>query len=84
MEAAQEEGYEVEMSSINTPEVGRYDFEREKLDMILIAPQVRYKRKSITDMASPYGTVVEDIEPVTYGMVDGKKLFQQIKEALEL
>jgi len=51
--------------------------------MVLIAPQVRYKRKSLTEMAEPFGIVVEPIESVTYGMVDGEKLFSQITAALE-
>jgi PTS system cellobiose-specific IIB component len=83
-EAAKEYGIILETSSINTPEVGRYDFKGNYVDMVLIAPQVRYKRKSITEMAGPHGTVVENIDPVTYGMVDGVKLFEQIKRALEL
>jgi PTS system cellobiose-specific IIB component len=84
MEAAKAQGVDLEMSSINTPEVGRYDFKEKYVDMVLVAPQVRYKRKSITEMAGPHGTVVQDIDTVTYGMVDGEKLYEQIKEALSL
>ena len=84
IEAAKAQGFDLVMHAITTPEVGRYDFKEQYVDMVLVAPQVRYKRKSITEMAGPYGTVVENIETVTYGMVDGEKLFEQIKEALKL
>jgi PTS system cellobiose-specific IIB component len=83
-EIAHAKGVDLDMSALETPLIGRYDFEKNRVDMVLVAPQVRYKKKSITKMASPYGTVVEDIEPVTYGMVDGEKLYAQIREALNL
>jgi cellobiose-specific phosphotransferase system component IIB len=34
-------------------------------------------------MAAPYGIVVQDIEPTTFGMMDGEKLFEQIKRAIQ-
>lgn len=83
-EIARTKGVDLDMSALETPQIGRYDFEKNRVDMVLVAPQVRYKKKSITQMASPYGTVVEDIEPVTYGMVDGEKLYAQIRQALNL
>ena len=84
IEAATAQGFDLEMAAVTTPEVARYDFKEKYVDMVLIAPQVRFKRKSITEIASPLGTVVENIDTITYGMVDGEKLFEQIKEALNL
>ena len=82
-EAAEAEGVNLEMMSCTTPDSARWDFEKDYVDVVLIAPQVRYKRKSLAKMAEPYGTVVEPIDFVTYGMVDGEKLYRQIMTALE-
>ena len=81
IKAAQEAGVEFEMKSISNQEMGIYDFDMHPVDIILVAPQVRFKRRSIKEMAEPRGIIVEDIEPITYGMVDGEKLFQQILTA---
>jgi PTS system cellobiose-specific IIB component len=80
---AEAAGIKLEMMAIETPEVARWDFETNHMDMVLIAPQVRYKRKSITKASEPYGTIVELIDSVSYGMVDGEKIFQQIMAAFE-
>ena len=80
---AEAAGVKLEMMAIETPEVARWDFETNSMDLVLIAPQVRYKRKSITKASEPYGTIVEIIDSVSYGMVDGEKIFQQIMAALE-
>jgi PTS system cellobiose-specific IIB component len=50
---------------------------------VLVAPQVRYKRKSIAAAGAPYGVIVIDIDPVVFGMVEGEKLFQQIMTAIK-
>ena len=63
-------------------EIAVYDFAAKPVDMILIAPQVRYKKRSVTEMAAPYGIVVQDIAPTVFGMVDGENLFQQIRLAV--
>jgi PTS system cellobiose-specific IIB component len=82
-EAAKASGVDLEMMSCTTPEVGRWDFKENYVDVLLIAPQVRFKRKSLTQQAGQYGTVVDVIESVTYGMVDGEKLFQQVMAMYE-
>ena len=82
-EAASAAGVELEMMSCTTPDAARWDFEKDYVDVILIAPQVRYKKKSLTKQAGQYGTVVDAIEAVTYGMVDGEKLFKQIMTMME-
>jgi PTS system cellobiose-specific IIB component len=83
IEAANAAGVEIEMMSCTTPDAARWDFKENYVDVLLIAPQVRYKKKSLTQQAGQYGTVVDDIDAVTYGMVDGEKLFKQITDMLE-
>ena len=81
IKAAQAAGFEFEMTSISNQQMAIYDFDACPLDIILVAPQVRFKRRSIKKMADPRGIIVKDIDPVTYGMVDGEKLFQTILAA---
>ena len=82
-EEAEAAGVKMDMLAIETPEVARWDFETNYMDIVLVAPQVRFKRKSIAKACEPYGTIVEVIDTVSYGMVDGEKIFQQIVAALE-
>ncbi len=81
-EAAQAQGHEMAIHALSVGEVVSYDFAAKPVDIVLIAPQVRYKKKSVTEMVSKYGIVVQDIEPMTFGMVDGEKLFAQIRQAV--
>ena len=81
IKAAEEAGVGFEMVSLSAQQMGIYDFDAHPVDIILVAPQVRFKRRSIKQMAEPRGIIVQDIEPITYGMVDGEKLFQQILAA---
>ena len=82
-DAARAAGVPFELHAITTPEIARWDFQTNYVDIVLVAPQVRYKRKSIAEVAAPYGIIVQDIDPVTFGMVEGEKLFQQIWAAIK-
>jgi PTS system cellobiose-specific IIB component len=82
-EAAEKAGVPFELQAINVPEMGRWDFAVNYVDIVLVAPQVRYKRKSIAQAAAPYGIIVQDIDPILFGMVEGEKLFQQVMTAIE-
>lgn len=81
-EAAKAAGVPFELQAITTPEIARWDFQAHYVDVVLVAPQVRYKRKSIAEAAAPYNIIVQDIDPIIFGMVDGEKLFQQIQAAV--
>jgi PTS system cellobiose-specific IIB component len=73
----------VQMHAITTPDVGVWDWEAHWVDVVLVAPQVRYKRKSIAQAANPLGIIVQDIDVITFGMVDGDKLFAQVRAAIQ-
>jgi len=81
IKAAEEAGVPFEMVSLSAQQMGIYDFDANPADIVLVAPQVRFKRRSIKQMAEPRGIIVQNIEPITYGMVDGEKLFQAILAA---
>lgn len=82
IQAAKRRGHELDIHAVSVGEIAIFDFGAKTLDLILIAPQVRYKKKSLTQLAAPYGIRVEDIDPVTFGMVDGEKLFQKIIDSV--
>jgi PTS system cellobiose-specific IIB component len=82
-EAAKAAGIPFDLHAITTPEIARWDFETDYVDVVLVAPQVRYKRKSIAAAAAPFNIIVQDIDPIMFGMVDGEGLFKQILAAVE-
>jgi PTS system cellobiose-specific IIB component len=82
-EAAKAKGLDVEMTLLSAAEAAIYDFRAKPVDVVLIAPQVRFKKRSIAQAAAPLGIPVEDIESITYGMMDGEKLCEQIQRALK-
>jgi PTS system cellobiose-specific IIB component len=81
-EAAAAAGHTLTIHAVSVGEIALYDFANKLVELILIAPQVRYKKKSLSERAAPHGIVVQDIEPTTFGMVDGEKLFKQIEQAV--
>lgn len=82
IEAARSRGHDLTIHALSVGQIAGHDFAARPVDLILIAPQIRYKKKSITALAGPHGIVVQDIEPTTFGMVDGERLFDQIAQAV--
>lgn len=58
------------------------DFGKDAVDVVLVAPQIRFLRKGIQKLASPHGIPVIVIEPLSYGMADGESLLQQVMNAI--
>ena len=82
-QAAESSGHTLTIRAVSVAEIGIYDFVAKPIDLVLVAPQVRFMKKSVAKMAALYGIVVQDIEPTTFGMMDGEKLFEQIKQAVQ-
>ncbi len=59
-----------------------WDFGKDPVDVVMVAPQVRFLRKRIQKLASPHGIPVIVIEPMSYGMADGESLLQQVMSAI--
>ena len=81
--AAEAAGVPFELKAIETAEMSRWDFAENPMDVVLIAPQVRFKKKSIEQAAGPHGSIVLNIDSVAYGMIDGEAIFNQIMEAIK-
>jgi PTS system cellobiose-specific IIB component len=82
-QAAEEANIPFELRALSVPQFGRWDPDSEKIDVILVAPQVRYKRRSITELMTPRGIIVQDIDSIDYGMVNGENILKKIMTALE-
>ncbi len=81
--AACSAGVEIELQAIDSVRMSLWDFENNHMDVILVAPQVRFKKRSITEKAEPLGSVVQDIDTVAYGMMDGEKILAQVLAAVK-
>jgi PTS system cellobiose-specific IIB component len=81
--AAEAAGREMELRAVDSSRMGMWDFESDCMDIILVAPQVRFTKRGIISRAEPYGVIVQDIDTIAYGMVDGEKIFAQVIEALQ-
>ena len=76
-------GQLMELKAVDATTMSLWDYEKDTMDVILVAPQVRFKKRGIIKQAEPYGVIVTDIDTIAYGMVDGEKIFEQVLEALE-
>jgi len=81
--AAEAAGRDMELKAVDSSRMGMWDFEKDSMDIILVAHQVRCTKRGIIQRAEPYGVIVQDIDTIAYGMVDGEKIFVQVIEALE-
>jgi len=81
-EVAADKGVDMELKAIEVPTIGAWDFNENPVDMVLIAPQARFKKPSVTKAAEPFGIIVDNIDTIAYGMIDGEMIFAQIMEAL--
>jgi PTS system cellobiose-specific IIB component len=81
--AATAAGRDIELKAIDSMSITFWDYEKDRMDVILVAPQVRFKKRGIAEKAEPQGTVVQDIDTVAYGMMDGEKILAQVLESIK-
>ena len=82
-QAASDSGRLMELKAVDATTISLWDYDKDTMDVILVAPQVRFKERGIIQKAEPYGVVVQDIDTVAYGMVDGEKIFNQVLDAFD-
>jgi PTS system cellobiose-specific IIB component len=81
-QAAAAVGKDMELRAVDATRMALWDYDQDRMDIILVAPQVRFKKKSILEKAEPLGIIVQDIDTIAYGMCDGEKIFSQVMDAL--
>ena len=82
-EAANAAGVNLDIRGDTVDGIPLIDFEKKIFDVILLAPQVRFMRKRIAQRVAPFNIVVQVLDPMAFGMMDGELLFRQILEALQ-
>ena len=82
-QAATASGRQMELKAVDATTMSLWNYKKDNMDVILVAPQVRFKKRGIIKQAEPYGVIVTDIDTIAYGMMDGEKIFDQVLEALE-
>lgn len=82
-EAAKAAGVNLDIRGDTVDGIPLIDFEKKIFDVILLAPQVRFMRKRIAQRVAPFNIMVQVLDPMAFGMMDGELLFRQILEALQ-
>ncbi|MGE6754568.1 PTS sugar transporter subunit IIB [Rossellomorea sp. NPDC071047] len=72
--AAEEKGLEATINATSEADLSNH---LEKLDVILIGPQVRYLSSKIIEKAEPHQIKVDVIDGMSYGMMNGEKVLEQ-------
>ena len=78
-EAAAEQGKDYKIWAV---EQGEIQEELGNFDVLLLGPQVRHIQKRINNLVGDQGKVAV-IDPVAYGMCDGKKVLAQAEELVK-
>ena len=73
----------MELKAVDATTMSLWNYEQDRMDVILIAPQVRFKKRGIIQQSEPFGVIVQDIDTVAYGMVDGDIIFSQVLDAMK-
>ena len=82
-EAAAKAGVPFEIKAVGVSDITRWDPAAHPIDIVLVAPQVFYKRRALEMVGERHGIIVQGIDPMVFGMVDGDKLFDQIMKAIK-
>ncbi|MBM7588078.1 PTS system cellobiose-specific IIB component [Bacillus pakistanensis] len=78
--AAEEKGVNATINATSESDLGNH---LDKLDVILIGPQVRYLSSKIVEKSAPYNIKVDIINQMYYGMMNGEKVLEQAQELLQ-
>lgn len=65
---------------IEAKPVERFKDEFKKYDVVLLGPQIRFKKEEFQKMANRYNIPVDTINPVDYGLANGEKILNFAKE----
>lgn len=74
-ESAEKEGVEVDIIAIPDSEIENRSNKYE-IDVVLLAPQVRYMKNKVSKLLEQKGTPVEVIPITDYGMMNGKNILE--------
>lgn len=74
IDSAKEQEIDVEIFAVSQADVEKHI---DSIDVILLGPQVRYLLNNVKSMAKDKGIVVDVIESISYGTMNGKAVLDQ-------
>ncbi len=80
-QAAKSAGLTLVLQSMSAFALEYMDIDAKTVWAILVAPQVRFLRRSLERRAAPLGIAVVPIEPMDFGMADGPAILAKLLAA---
>lgn len=80
--AAQSKGVDANIFAVSAPEVD-LTLKNKKIDVMLLAPQVKYRKQLFEELVEGKNIPMEDIDVQYYGMMDGEKVLEQALTLIE-
>lgn len=80
--AAQSKGVDAHIFAVSAPEVD-LTLKTKKVDVMLLAPQVKYRKELFEELVEGKNIPMEDIDVRYYGMMDGEKVLEQALTLIE-
>jgi PTS system cellobiose-specific IIB component len=63
-EAARVAGHSLTIRAVSASEISTCDFALTPVELVLLAPQVRFKKMSVIERVAPFGIIVQEIAPL--------------------
>lgn len=80
-QAGESSGLQLDLRSMSTFELEHTEIGPQVVDVILVAPQVRFLRRNLERRLVPLGIAVLPIEPMDFGMADGEAILRKVLQA---
>jgi PTS system cellobiose-specific IIB component len=77
-QAAEAAGVPLELRSMSAFELEHMELSAAAVDVVLVAPQVRFLRRGLERRLGPLGIAVANIEPMDFGMADGEAILGKL------
>lgn len=81
-DAAKEKGIDAEIKAVPVSSVEDLDSSH-KIDILLLGPQVKFKLNELKEVYKDQNTLVDVINMIDYGMINGEKILTDALKAYE-
>lgn len=78
--AAKQKGLEIEIFARSDAEIPEY---ADKVDVILLGSHLKYMKEDLQRKLSSYNLLIDVIDPLDYGRMDGKAVLEKILKRME-
>lgn len=80
LDAAKEKGIDTDIKAVPVSSVEELD-SSQKIDILLLGPQVKFKLKELKEVYKDQNTLVDVINMMDYGMMNGEKILSDALKA---